>query len=57
MISPLEPQGLHAFAEGLDTILVVEAKRAFIETQVRDILYGGTTHRRCSANWVPIESR
>ena len=39
LISPLEPQGLRAFARGLDSILVVEAKRPFIEAQVRDILY------------------
>ncbi len=39
MISPLEPQGLRAFARGLETILVVEAKRPFIESQVRDLLY------------------
>lgn len=40
MISPLEPQGLRAFARGLETIMVVEAKRPFIEAQVRDVLYG-----------------
>ena len=39
MISPLEPQGLRAFASTPDTILVVEAKRSFIEAQVRDLLY------------------
>ena len=37
---PLEPQGLTAFADGLAEILVVEEKRAFIETQVKEILYG-----------------
>ena len=41
LISPLEPQGVRAFAQGLDTILVVEEKRSFLEWQVRDILYGG----------------
>lgn len=40
LISPLEPQGLRAFARGLDTILVVEEKRPFIEAQVRNVLYG-----------------
>ena len=39
MISPLEPQALRAFTHGLDTVLVVEAKRPFIEAQVRNILY------------------
>ena len=41
VMSPLEPQGLRAFVEGLDTLFVVEAKRPFLETQVRDVLYGG----------------
>ena len=39
MISPLEPQALRAFASPVDTVLVVEAKRSFIEAQVRDVLY------------------
>lgn len=36
---PVEPQGLKAFAEGLETIMVVEEKRSLIETQVREQLY------------------
>ncbi len=40
MIWPLEPTGLTAFATDVDELLVIEEKRAFIETQVRDILYG-----------------
>jgi indolepyruvate ferredoxin oxidoreductase len=36
---PLEPQGLLNFAQGLDLILVVEEKRALIETQVKEQLY------------------
>ena len=39
MIWPLEPNGLRRFADGLDEVLVIEEKRAFIETQVRDLLY------------------
>jgi indolepyruvate ferredoxin oxidoreductase len=39
MTWPLEPQGVLKFAEGLDTILVVEEKRALIETQVKEQLY------------------
>lgn len=39
MIWPLEPSGLLEFATGLDEIIVVEEKRAFIETQIRDLLY------------------
>ena len=36
---PLEPEGARRFADGLDTILVVEEKRALIETQLKDVLY------------------
>lgn len=39
MISPLEPQGLRAFASPVETLLVIEEKRSFIEAQVRDTLY------------------
>ena len=38
---PLEPTGVKAFATGLDLIVVVEEKRSLIETQLREILYGG----------------
>ena len=37
---PLEPDGARRFAVGLDTVLVVEEKRALIETQLKDVLYG-----------------
>ena len=36
---PLEPDFVRDFARGLDTILVVEEKRSFIEMQMREILY------------------
>jgi indolepyruvate ferredoxin oxidoreductase len=39
MTWPLEPRGVLKFAEGLDLILVVEEKRALIETQVKEQLY------------------
>src|SRR5262245_17073052 len=39
MTWPLEPQGVKKFAEGLDLILVVEEKRALIETQVKEQLF------------------
>jgi indolepyruvate ferredoxin oxidoreductase len=37
---PLDPQFAAEFAVGLDTILVVEEKRSFLEMQLREILYG-----------------
>ena len=39
MTWPLEREGMRAFAEGLDEILVVEEKRALIENQVKEQLY------------------
>src|SRR5215210_6947478 len=40
MIWPLEPQMVRDFARGLDELLVVEEKRAFLETQLKQLLYG-----------------
>ena len=39
MPTPLGPDTVATFAEGLEEILVVEDKTAFVETQVREILY------------------
>ena len=39
MAWPLEPRGARLFAEGLDLIIVVEEKRALIETQLKELLY------------------
>ena len=39
MVVPLEPEALRDFAEGLDEILVVEDKRPYLETAVKDALY------------------
>jgi len=36
---PLEPQGIAAFAHGLEDIVVVEEKRAFIERQMKEQFY------------------
>ena len=36
---PLEPEGIRAFAAGLDQIIIVEEKRGLIEGQLRTILY------------------
>lgn len=46
MIWPLDPDALVSFAHGLDELIVVEDKRAFVETQIRDILYGRTNSPR-----------
>ncbi|MBD0281544.1 MAG: indolepyruvate ferredoxin oxidoreductase family protein [Thermoleophilaceae bacterium] len=40
MISPLEPQIVHEFARGLDEILVAEEKGPFVETRLKETLYG-----------------
>ena len=39
MTWPLEPQGLRAFARGLQDILVVEEKHSFIESQMKELFY------------------
>ncbi|WP_425507939.1 indolepyruvate ferredoxin oxidoreductase family protein [Thermomonas paludicola] len=39
MTWPLEPQGIRAFASGLQDILVVEEKHAFIESQMKELFY------------------
>ena len=36
---PVEPEGLNAFASGLERILVVEEKRGLLESQLKEILY------------------
>ena len=43
---PLEPEGVREFAEGLAEVLVVEEKRAVIETQLKDQLYNWPADRR-----------
>ncbi len=40
MVYPLEPGIVRQFAAGLREIVVVEEKRSFIETAVKDLLYG-----------------
>ncbi len=39
MISPLDPVVAREFATGLEEVVVVEEKRGFLETQMRDALY------------------
>ena len=43
---PLEPQGVRAFAAGLETLMVIEHKRPLIETQARAALYELPAHAR-----------
>jgi indolepyruvate ferredoxin oxidoreductase len=40
MISPLEPEIAREFARGLDEVLVAEEKGPFVETLLKDVLYG-----------------
>jgi indolepyruvate ferredoxin oxidoreductase len=40
MIWPLEPEIVREFARGLDEVLVVEEKRAFLEPALKEVLYG-----------------
>jgi len=44
MTFPLEPEFVAEFADGVETILVVEEKRSFLELQLREELYNA--HRR-----------
>jgi indolepyruvate ferredoxin oxidoreductase len=39
MTWPLEPEGVRAFAKGLEDIIVVEEKRSFIEAQLKEHMY------------------
>jgi len=43
---PLEPEGIRQFADGLEEVLVVEEKRAVIETQLKEQLYNWPADRR-----------
>jgi indolepyruvate ferredoxin oxidoreductase len=43
---PLEPDGVRDFAAGLREVLVVEEKRAVIETQLKEQLYNWPVERR-----------
>ena len=36
---PLEPESVRAFADGLETLLVIESKRPLVETQIKEHLY------------------
>ena len=40
MIWPVEPETARSFAGGLEEVLVVEEKRPFVESQLKELLYG-----------------
>jgi indolepyruvate ferredoxin oxidoreductase len=40
VIHPVEPEIVRQFAQGLSEIVVIEEKRSFIETAVKNVLYG-----------------
>src|SRR5580698_5005730 len=44
MTFPLDQEFARDFADGLDTILVVEEKRSFLELHLRDALYSSASH-------------
>ena len=46
LVHPLDRETVREFAEGLDEIVVVEDKRAFVEPMVRDALYDLPTRPR-----------
>lgn len=46
MVWPLDPEIVREFAQGLETIIVVEEKRPVLEDQLRAILYGGAAAPR-----------
>ncbi len=43
---PLEPEGIKNFTNNLDKLLVVEHKRAFVEKQIKEILYNSSQDHR-----------
>ena len=58
MTFPLDQQFAREFAEGLDTILVVEEKRSFLELHLRAALYSCASHPailgKTDANGAPL---
>lgn len=44
MIYPVDPAIVESFADGLDEVIVVEEKRSFLESAIRDILYRRNGH-------------
>ncbi len=48
MTWPLEPMGIAAFARGLEDVIVVEEKRSFIESQMKEQMYNWDASTRPS---------
>jgi indolepyruvate ferredoxin oxidoreductase len=48
MTWPLEPEGIRAFARGLEDVIVVEEKRSFIESQMKEYMYNWDQAKRPS---------
>ncbi|RUV04575.1 indolepyruvate ferredoxin oxidoreductase family protein [Mesorhizobium sp. M6A.T.Cr.TU.017.01.1.1] len=46
MVWPLEPEGLKAFSQGLEEILVVEEKRPVLEDQIKALLFNAPDRPR-----------
>jgi indolepyruvate ferredoxin oxidoreductase len=46
MLFPMEPGIVREFARGLEEVLVIEEKRAFVELFMRDVLYNLAEHPR-----------
>ncbi|MGP3776275.1 indolepyruvate ferredoxin oxidoreductase family protein [Streptomyces sp. SDT5-1] len=56
-IVPVEPTVVRTFAQGLDEIVVVEDKRAFLESAVKEILYGAVGAPRVTGKRDPSGAR
>ncbi|MDI2030143.1 indolepyruvate ferredoxin oxidoreductase family protein [Saccharopolyspora sp. TS4A08] len=56
-IVPVEPGVVREFARGLDEIVVVEDKRAFLEVAVKDVLYGAPDTPRVTGKRDPEGAR
>ena len=58
MIYPFDQEIVQRFATGLEEIIVVEEKRSFVETQLRECLYGMSNHPRivgkCTETGAPL---
>jgi indolepyruvate ferredoxin oxidoreductase len=45
LVWPLDPEGLIAFADGLERIVVVEDKRPLVESQIKELLFNRSASR------------